>query len=116
MRTPYWSDAAATLYVGDAREVLAEMPGSAVDCIVTSPPFWGLVNCTKILIVFRFVLRAASNGVLVQVRDVRMLLVHGSWIWRGSGRWLLVRGHGRRMSFSIVEASSWTRSARICAI
>ncbi|MGI5215115.1 DNA-methyltransferase [Plantactinospora sp. CA-290183] len=30
------------LYLGDAREVLAEMPDASVDCIVTSPPFWGL--------------------------------------------------------------------------
>ncbi len=30
------------LFVGDAREVLAEMPDGSVDCIVTSPPFWGL--------------------------------------------------------------------------
>ncbi|MFY1673918.1 DNA-methyltransferase [Plantactinospora sp. WMMB334] len=30
------------LYLGDARQVLAAMPGASVDCIVTSPPFWGL--------------------------------------------------------------------------
>jgi DNA modification methylase len=31
----------ATLHVGDAREVLASMPGGSADCIVTSPPYWG---------------------------------------------------------------------------
>jgi site-specific DNA-methyltransferase (cytosine-N4-specific) len=31
----------STLYVGDAREVLAEMPDGSADCIVTSPPYWG---------------------------------------------------------------------------
>lgn len=30
-----------TLYVGDARSVLAGMPGRSADCIVTSPPYWG---------------------------------------------------------------------------
>jgi DNA modification methylase len=30
-----------TLYVGDARAVLAGMPGQSADCIVTSPPYWG---------------------------------------------------------------------------
>src|ERR1700742_4308769 len=30
-----------TLYVGDARTVLAGMPGQSVNCIVTSPPYWG---------------------------------------------------------------------------
>ncbi|MFI7025719.1 DNA-methyltransferase [Micromonospora sp. NPDC049900] len=30
------------LYLGDARQVLAAMPEASVDCVVTSPPFWGL--------------------------------------------------------------------------
>jgi DNA modification methylase len=30
-----------TLYVGDARAVLAGMPDGSADCIVTSPPYWG---------------------------------------------------------------------------
>jgi hypothetical protein len=39
--TIYWSDPAATLHVGDARHVLAQMPDESADCIVTSPPYWG---------------------------------------------------------------------------
>ncbi len=31
-----------TLYLGDAQQVLAAMPDASVDCVVTSPPFWGL--------------------------------------------------------------------------
>jgi DNA modification methylase len=38
---PYWHHAASTLYVGDARDVLAAMPDGSADCIVTSPPYWG---------------------------------------------------------------------------
>jgi DNA modification methylase len=34
-------DSASTLYVGDARDVLADMPDTWADCIVTSPPYWG---------------------------------------------------------------------------
>jgi DNA modification methylase len=30
-----------TLYVGDARAVLASMPEASANCIVTSPPYWG---------------------------------------------------------------------------
>lgn len=30
------------LYLGDAAEVLAALPDASVDCLVTSPPFWGL--------------------------------------------------------------------------
>jgi DNA modification methylase len=40
--TPYVQDADFTLYVGDVREVLAELPGESVHCVVTSPPYWGL--------------------------------------------------------------------------
>jgi site-specific DNA-methyltransferase (cytosine-N4-specific) len=38
---PYWQDSTSTLYVGDAREVLSEMPDGSANCIVTSPPYWG---------------------------------------------------------------------------
>jgi site-specific DNA-methyltransferase (cytosine-N4-specific) len=37
---PYWHDSSSALYVGDAREVLAELPAGSADCIVTSPPYW----------------------------------------------------------------------------
>jgi site-specific DNA-methyltransferase (cytosine-N4-specific) len=37
-----WSDGPVTLHSGDARQVLATLPGASVDCIVTSPPYWGL--------------------------------------------------------------------------
>jgi len=35
------------LYRGDAAQVLAAMPDASVDCLVTSPPFWGPVNLTN---------------------------------------------------------------------
>ncbi len=40
-RSPYWQGSTSALYVGDAREVLSEMPDRSADCIVTSPPYWG---------------------------------------------------------------------------
>jgi DNA modification methylase len=42
VRQPYWTNNSSTLYQGDALEVLAEMPSRSVDCIVTSPPYYGL--------------------------------------------------------------------------
>ena len=39
--TPHWYDAASALYMGDARDVLADMSAGSADCIVTSPPYWG---------------------------------------------------------------------------
>jgi DNA modification methylase len=40
--TPYYTDDWLTLYGGDCREVLASLPADSVDCVVTSPPYWGL--------------------------------------------------------------------------
>jgi site-specific DNA-methyltransferase (adenine-specific) len=31
-----------TIYTGDALEVLQTLPDSSIDCVVTSPPYWGL--------------------------------------------------------------------------
>ncbi len=30
-----------SLHLGDSRDVLASMPAESVDCVVTSPPYWG---------------------------------------------------------------------------
>jgi DNA modification methylase len=35
-------DADFQLYVGDALAVLAELPADSINCVVTSPPYWGL--------------------------------------------------------------------------
>jgi len=39
---PYWKNDAITLYCGDCREVLRELPDKSVHCVITSPPYWGL--------------------------------------------------------------------------
>jgi len=39
---PYYQDDAVTLYHGDALAVLADLPDASADCIVTSPPYFGL--------------------------------------------------------------------------
>ena len=40
--TPYWEDRWLTVYGGDARTVLADLPADSVHCCVTSPPYLGL--------------------------------------------------------------------------
>ena len=32
------------IIIGDCLDVLAGMPGASIDCVVTSPPYWGLRN------------------------------------------------------------------------
>jgi DNA modification methylase len=41
-REPYYSDDQVTLLLGDALEVAHSMDSGSVDCIVTSPPYFGL--------------------------------------------------------------------------
>lgn len=35
-------DGRCTIHVGDCIEVMRSMPANSVDCVVTSPPYWGL--------------------------------------------------------------------------
>lgn len=35
-------DGRVTLHIGDVRAVLAQMADDSIDCVVTSPPYWGL--------------------------------------------------------------------------
>lgn len=39
---PYYADEQVTLLLGDALDVLRTLPDGSVDCIVTSPPYFGL--------------------------------------------------------------------------
>jgi DNA modification methylase len=40
--SPYWSDDLTTLYLGDVNSVLRRLRDKSVQCVVTSPPYWGL--------------------------------------------------------------------------
>ncbi|WP_234427274.1 DNA methyltransferase, partial [Streptomyces capuensis] len=42
--TPYYQDDQVTLLLGDTIEQLRTLPDGSVDCIVTSPPYYGLRN------------------------------------------------------------------------
>lgn len=42
MPDPYYRDEQVTLLLGDALDVLRTLPDGSVDCIVTSPPYFGL--------------------------------------------------------------------------
>ena len=39
---PYYEDETVTLYEGQSLAVLASLPDASVDCVVTSPPYYGL--------------------------------------------------------------------------
>ncbi|TDD43069.1 DNA-methyltransferase [Saccharopolyspora elongata] len=42
MNSLYYRDPATQLHIGDACSILAAMPADSADCVVTSPPQWGL--------------------------------------------------------------------------
>ncbi|MFE9127041.1 DNA-methyltransferase [Streptomyces sp. NPDC007148] len=42
MSQPYYRDEQVTLLLGDALEASRTLPASSIDCIVTSPPYYGL--------------------------------------------------------------------------
>lgn len=42
MTTPYYQDDSVTLHHGDALDVAKALPDGSADCIVTSPPYFGL--------------------------------------------------------------------------
>ena len=42
MNPPYYQDDAVTLHHGPALDVLATLPDESANCIVTSPPYFGL--------------------------------------------------------------------------
>lgn len=42
MNAPYHADGTLTLLVGDAVEQMRTLPSGSVDCVVTSPPYFGL--------------------------------------------------------------------------
>jgi len=40
--TPYFTDGERTLYQGDAWALAETLPPASIDCLITSPPYWGL--------------------------------------------------------------------------
>src|SRR5437879_1650410 len=64
-----YSDARSAIIHGDVRAGLRTLPGASVDCVVTSPPYWGL----------------RDYGLPPQVWDGDAGCAH-DWIGGGSGR------------------------------
>lgn len=42
MTSLYYRDSSTDLYLGDALDIMSSLPNASVDCVVTSPPQWGL--------------------------------------------------------------------------
>ena len=42
MMRPQLHDSDFSLYIGDCRQILPQLPDDSINCVVTSPPYWGL--------------------------------------------------------------------------
>lgn len=71
-----YSDARTAIFHGDVRESLRALPAVSVDCVVTSPPYWGLRDYGLAPVVWQSELRCSHEW----SGDGRCTLCDG---WRG---------------------------------
>lgn len=83
---PYYSDASMTLYHGDVMDVLLEMPEDSVQCVVTSPPYFGLRDYATPCQIGR---EAAPDAYVATMatafREVRRVLKRSGTCWLNLG-------------------------------
>jgi DNA modification methylase len=84
--SPFWSDSSATLYLGDARDILATMPANSADCIVTSPPYWAKRDYGVTGQYGHEATPTAYTGTLLRVfREARRVLADDGTCWLNLG-------------------------------
>ncbi len=84
--TPFVQDTDFTLYVGDVREVLATMPDESVQCVVTSPPYWGLRDYqTEGQLGLEPTPELYVENMVAVFRDVRRVLRRDGTLWLNIG-------------------------------
>jgi DNA modification methylase len=84
--TPFWSDDHLTLYGGDCRAVLAELPAESVHCVVTSPPYWGLRDYgVSDQLGLEPTPEAYVENMVAVFREVRRVVRHDATVWLNVG-------------------------------
>jgi DNA modification methylase len=85
-RQPEYRDGGVRLYCGDAADVLGEMPDESVNCLVTSPPYWGLRDYR---IAGQYGLEPTIDGYVANLRrvfrDARRVLARDGTLWLNLG-------------------------------
>jgi DNA modification methylase len=83
---PYLSDPDFTLWQGDVREVLAQLPDESVHCVVTSPPYFGLRDYgAPGQIGLEETLDDYIETMVAVFADVRRVLRHDGSLWLNLG-------------------------------
>jgi hypothetical protein len=84
------------ILIGDVFERLAEIPDRSVDCVVTSPPYWGLRNYDVAGQIGLEPTLAEHMGVMVRVfREVRRVLKTTGTCWVNYGDCYATSPNGR---------------------
>lgn len=89
-------DGRVTLYLGDCLAVLAAMPDDSVDCVVTSPPYWGLRDYGVAGQIGQEPSLGEHLAVMVEVfRQVRRVLKPTGTLWLNYGDCYATAPNGR---------------------
>lgn len=84
--SPYYQDGATTLWLGDALKVANTLPDESVNCIITSPPYFGLRDYGEH---GQYGLEATPNAyvaVMVKLfRELRRVLADDGTMWLNIG-------------------------------
>lgn len=84
--TPYWADETCSLYLGDALDVLRQMPAASVGCCVTSPPYYRLRDYgTKGQIGLEASVGAYAERLREVFAEVRRVLSDDGALWLNIG-------------------------------
>ena len=84
----------------DAIEGLSQLPDESVDCVVTSPPYWGLRDYGVVGQIGLEPTPAAYVAKLVEVfREVRRVLRDHGTLWLNLGDTFYTETHGARSLF-----------------
>ena len=92
----YITDPDFTLHLGDALDILREMPDRSVDCCVTSPPYWGLRDYGAEGQLGLEPTPAEYVARMVEVfREVRRVLADHGTLWLNLGDSYAAQGGGK---------------------
>jgi site-specific DNA-methyltransferase (adenine-specific) len=105
--TPYYERSGVSLWQGDCRAVLASLPDQSVQCVVTSPPYWGLRDYGVDGQIGLESTPAAFVAEMVAVfREVRRVLRDDGTLWLNLGDAYSSSGKGAVGSFDS-ERPGW---------
>lgn len=101
----YWSSNLITLYLGDAREL--PISDSSVDCVVTSPPYWGIRDYgIDGGIGLEATMEEHCQNIVTVFREVRRVLKPTGTVWVNIGDSYATSGSGGKAQSNNAPSST----------